>query len=165
MFEASGRRSRISPAAAGYSPGFFPPWSSSETPASSEDALVLSLRPLACDLRRLRFSRNASFSRSFLGSMFGFLPADRVCVSRLSFSSFMMDLFECRRSNSTAGTIDRWAKTMHWRLRRNGHWMAGTALSPQATKDCWPRCCQNILCSARRSCNRRYRGGLRLCRC
>ena len=66
--------------------------------SSCGDAIVigrrdrrLSLRPRACDFRRLRFSRNASFSRSwrafFAGS--GFAP------SRLSLSSFIVDLFEC----------------------------------------------------------------------
>src|SRR5262245_58754163 len=40
------------------------PASSREALPSAEDAAALSLRPLACDLRRLRFSRSASFSRS-----------------------------------------------------------------------------------------------------
>ena len=47
--------------AAGY--GFSPLAVSREASALSEDALA-SLRPRACDFRRLRFSRNASFSRS-----------------------------------------------------------------------------------------------------
>ena len=48
----------------------------------------MSLRPRACDFRRLRFSRNASFSRSRLAPFFGRPPA-------LSVSSFIVDPFEC----------------------------------------------------------------------
>ena len=48
----------------GYRPGPFPLASSSAASASSEGAEPASLRPLACDFRRLRFSRSASLSRS-----------------------------------------------------------------------------------------------------
>ena len=87
----------------GYSLGFFPLPSCSETSSSLEDAIRVSLRPRACDFRRLRFSRSASFSRSCLGSFLGsirdtlpgFFAGVPVCASRLSFSSFIVDLFEC----------------------------------------------------------------------
>jgi hypothetical protein len=59
------------------------------------------LRPLACDFRRLRFSRNACLSRSCLGSFVGsfvaFVPGPvfkraAVCPSLLSLSFFIVDL-------------------------------------------------------------------------
>jgi hypothetical protein len=63
-----------------------------------EDALGGSLRPLACDFRRLRFSRNARFSRSCRG-LLGGAPA---CPSRLSLSSFIVGLFECIAASEMA---------------------------------------------------------------
>ena len=39
--------------------------------SAAEDAVVKSSRPLACDFRRLRFSRNARFSRSWRRSFAG----------------------------------------------------------------------------------------------
>ena len=48
----------------GYRPGFSPPASSSAASAFRKMRRPASLRPRACDLRRLRFSRSASFSRS-----------------------------------------------------------------------------------------------------
>jgi hypothetical protein len=53
-----------------------------------EDAVPASLRARAWDLRRLRFSRKASFSRSWRG----FFATIAVCRSRLSLSSFIVDL-------------------------------------------------------------------------
>src|SRR5258708_987559 len=50
-----------------YLPGFFPLTSCGVRSSPAEGAPVISLRPLACDFRRLRFSRNASFSRSRRG--------------------------------------------------------------------------------------------------
>ena len=73
-----------------YRLGFFPLSSSSETSALSVDSTVTPLRPLACDFRRLRFSRSASFSRSRRG----FFAAVWVSPSRLCLSSFIVDLFE-----------------------------------------------------------------------
>ena len=68
---------------------------------------MTSLRPRACDFRRLRFSRNASFSRSRRG----FFPRSPLCPSPLSFASFIVDLFERAGEN-------RWAKYLRWRLWR-----------------------------------------------
>jgi len=50
------------------------------------------MRPRACDFRRLRFSRNASFSRSCLDALFASAPAR---PSALSPSSFIVNPFEC----------------------------------------------------------------------
>jgi hypothetical protein len=61
--------------------------------SEAEDAVVKSPRPLACDFRRLRFSRNARFSRSWRRSLAG-LPGG---PSRLSLPSFIVDPFECVR--------------------------------------------------------------------
>ena len=74
----------------GYLPGFFSLPSCRETSTSSEGAVIKWLRPLACDFRRLRFSRNASFSRS----CFGFFAGIPVCTSRLSLSSCIVDPFD-----------------------------------------------------------------------
>src|SRR5712675_649718 len=65
----------------------------------------------------------------------------------------------------TSRRIDRWANTMHWNLCRNGPWTAGIALSRPPIATCWPPCCRNILCFARRSCNRRSPGARRPCWC
>jgi hypothetical protein len=54
----------------GYSPGFSPPLSCGAMASLWEGAGAMSLRPRACNFRRLRFSRNASFSRSRLASFF-----------------------------------------------------------------------------------------------
>jgi hypothetical protein len=53
-----------------YSLGFFPPPSPGVASPSFADATAMPLRPLACDFRRLRFSRNASFRRSSRGVFF-----------------------------------------------------------------------------------------------
>jgi hypothetical protein len=55
----------------------------------------MSLRPLACDFRRLRFSRSASFSRSCREFRAGWL-------SPLSLSSVIVDLFEWGSAFKTA---------------------------------------------------------------
>jgi hypothetical protein len=92
MFQATPRKVKdFAPAGqATYRLGFFPLSSSNETSTLSVETTVTSLRPLACDFRRLRFSRNASFSRSCLGSFFAGVP---VRPSRLCFSSFIVSLF------------------------------------------------------------------------
>jgi hypothetical protein len=51
---------------------------------------MASLRPRACDFRRLRFSRSASFNRSCRESF----TDDPDCPSRLALSSFIADPFE-----------------------------------------------------------------------
>jgi hypothetical protein len=60
-----------------------------------EDAVISSLRPRACDFRRLRFSRNACLSRSCLGSFGGvfrgpFSTGAAVCPRSLSLSFFIV---------------------------------------------------------------------------
>src|SRR3981081_2276552 len=79
---------------ASYSPGFFPLPSSGETSSPLEGAIVASPLPLACDFRRLRFSRNASFNRSWRGLFLGFFAGVPVWRSSLSFSSFIVNLLE-----------------------------------------------------------------------
>ena len=59
------------------------------TSSPLEGVIVTSLRPLACDFRRLRFSRSASFSRSCRASFFDGAP-DR--PSPLCLSSFIVNL-------------------------------------------------------------------------
>jgi hypothetical protein len=56
-----------------YSSGFLSSSSCREASASSRDVAFASLRPLACDFRRLRFSRSASFSRSCREFLAGWL--------------------------------------------------------------------------------------------
>ena len=68
-------------------PVSLPSSSCREAPASSRGAAATSLRPLACDLRRLRFSRSASFSRSCREFFAGWL-------SRLFLSSVIGGLLE-----------------------------------------------------------------------
>jgi hypothetical protein len=55
-----------------------------------EGAIVALLRAFACDFRRLRFSRSASFNRSRLESFAG----DGSRSSRSSLSSVIVNLFE-----------------------------------------------------------------------
>src|SRR6266404_2642125 len=85
--KASKNLPRVEP---GYLPGFFPPTSYGETSSGLGGTVVTSPRPRACDFRRLRFSRNASFSRSCRG----FFPRAPLCPSPLSFASFIVDPFE-----------------------------------------------------------------------
>ena len=120
-------------------------------------ATASSLRPLACDFRRLRFSRNASFSRSCRASFFACPPV-------------WPSPFPCHPSS--------WTRRMDAPQRISpGEWPMGEnhalAPLPQRTLAGWHRfvasgdpetCgryCRNILCFARRSCIRRFRGGLR----
>src|SRR5947209_19147464 len=77
--------------------GFFPVPRPGE-PSSPE--WRTSLRPRACDFRLLRFSRNASFSRSCRASFFAAPP---VCRSRLSLSSVIVDPLEYAWLNDTTG--------------------------------------------------------------
>jgi hypothetical protein len=81
-----------------YRSGFFSPSSCGETPPPWEDAGAGSLRPLAWDFRRRRFSRNARFSRSCLESLppAGRFAAVGCCPSPLCFSSVIVDLFDAR---------------------------------------------------------------------
>jgi hypothetical protein len=51
--------------------------------------------PLACDFRRLRFSRNARFSRSCRGSLAGFFAG---ALASPSFSSVIVDLRHDRKN-------------------------------------------------------------------
>src|SRR5216683_8301202 len=88
LTSSEGKRKTCRGAKPGYSPGFFPLPSCGEASSALEGAIVTSLRPLACDFRRLRFSRNASFSRSCLG----FFAGSLVWPSYLSFSSFIVNL-------------------------------------------------------------------------
>jgi hypothetical protein len=110
-----------------------------------------SSRPLACDFRRLRFSRNARFSRSCRGSFPGFFAGSLAWPPPLAFSSVIVVLWHDRR-------MDGSAKFMHWRLCRNERSRAGVALSPAAIAICWPGLCQYILCFTRPSCKRRSHG-------
>ena len=64
----------------GYRAGSSPLASSRGASAASEGAATSSLRPRACDLRRLRFSRSASFNRSCRESFTSFIV--RSWVSR-----------------------------------------------------------------------------------
>jgi hypothetical protein len=87
----------------GYSLWLFRLSSYGKAASPLEDADARSPRPRACDFRRLRFARNASFRRSFLesllesltGSFFGAVAGAPLCPSRLRFSSFIVDLFSC----------------------------------------------------------------------
>src|SRR5437879_9543056 len=85
--KASKNLPRVEP---GYLPGFFPPTSYGETSSGLGGTVVTSPRPRACDFRRLRFSRDASFSRSCRG----FFPRSPLCPWTLAFASFIVDLFE-----------------------------------------------------------------------
>ena len=67
---------------------FFRCASCGEASSGLEGAGAVSLRPRACDLRRLRFSRSASFSRSWRACFFESPP---VWPSRLSLSSLIVD--------------------------------------------------------------------------
>jgi hypothetical protein len=95
---ASGRR---------YSPGFFPPASSREASACSEGEAVRPSRPLACDFRRLRFSRNACFRRSCRESF----TAAPLSLARLSLRSFIAAL---SKPFVVPARIDRSSSPMHW---------------------------------------------------
>src|SRR3954453_12302551 len=83
----------------------FPLASSREASRLSEDALAGSLRPLACDFRRLRFSRSASFNRSCRESF-----AAAPCRSALSRSSVIArpvgNVVACSQNS-------RWLKPAH----------------------------------------------------
>ena len=121
-----------------------------------EDALVISLRPRACDLRRLRFSRNASFSRSclefFAGSFFRKHAA-------LTLALMLVILHRGPVPNALRpGTYRR---TSRWRLCRDGPRQAGIAWIASGDPEILRAVCnrQNILCCARRSCNCRSRQG------
>lgn len=57
-----------------------------------------SSRPLACDFRRLRFSRNARFSRSCRGSFAGFFAGSLAWPPPLAFSSVIVDLWHDREN-------------------------------------------------------------------
>jgi hypothetical protein len=125
-----------------YRSGFLSPSSCGETPAPSEDAGAGSFRPLACDFRRLRFSRNARFSRSCLESL---VPAGRFaavgcCPSPLFFSSAIVDLFGQPRM------IEAWHGC-------HGNASAGTASRLLTTPRCCRRCCRSISYFTRPSCN------------
>ena len=72
----------------GYSSGLSPLPSCGVASSRCEDADAPSLRPLACDFRRLRFSRSASFSRSCRESGLGLFAAG---PARLSCSSVIVD--------------------------------------------------------------------------
>ena len=77
--------------------------------------MAKSPRARACDFRRLRFARNASFSRAWRSSFAG-LP-DR--PSRLSLPSFIVDPFECvRRERHISQRPGRWTKIRHRRPRQ-----------------------------------------------
>jgi hypothetical protein len=78
--------------ATGYLPGFSSPGSCDAMSSDTEDAGVKSSRARACDFRRLRFSRNASFSRSCRSSLLGLADGP----SRLSLPSVIVDPFEMR---------------------------------------------------------------------
>jgi hypothetical protein len=83
--------------------------------------VISSLRPRACDFRRLRFSRNACLSRSCLGSFGGVFPGPfstgaAVCPRSLSLSFFIVTCPHRRektlhRRNPRAGifSVDRWS--------------------------------------------------------
>jgi hypothetical protein len=81
-----------------YRSGFFSPSSCDETPPPWEDADAGSLRPLAWDFRRFRFSRNARFSRSCLESLppAGRFAAVGSCPGPLFSSSVIVDLFDAQ---------------------------------------------------------------------
>jgi len=114
-------------AGSGYSVGFRLA-SCSATPSSCEASWLPSLLPLACDFRRLRFSRNASFSRSSLASFPGLFAGVLVCAPRLSLSSFIVALFEYAVCKTAAMR----------RYRPTGEVHALAAL-PQRTLDGWHR--------------------------
>jgi len=84
----------------GYSPGFSSPPSSGAAASPWEGAGAMPPRPRVCDFRRLRFSRNASLSRSRLASFFAKWP---LRPSALSPSSVIMDPFRMRLASRRLG--------------------------------------------------------------
>jgi hypothetical protein len=124
----------------GYSLWLFRLSSYGKAASPLEDADARSPRPRACDFRRLRFARNASFRRSFLesllesltGSFFGSVAGAPLCPSRLRFSSFIVDLFSCaeRMTERIDAALELSANIGKWQLRRrpveggSGDWCA-----------------------------------------
>ena len=82
--------------------GFFTLPSCGEASSGSVGAGARSPRPRACDFRRLRFSRNASLSRSCRGSFFAAPP---VWPSHLSLSSVIVNPFDCAALKDITGRM------------------------------------------------------------
>src|SRR6185312_9798036 len=115
----------------GYSLWLFRLSSYGKAASPLEDADARSPRPRACDFRRLRFARNASFRRSFLesflesllesltGSFFGSVAGALLCPSRLRFSSFIVDLFSCaeRMTERIDAAVELSANIGKWQLK------------------------------------------------
>ena len=80
----------------GYSPGFSAPSSYGEAYRYRKVADARSPRPLACDFRRLRFSRNASFNRSCRGSLPGRPCSYCLATDRIFFGSVLILLVSRR---------------------------------------------------------------------
>jgi hypothetical protein len=142
-----------------YRSGFFSPSSCDETPPPWEDADAGSLRPLAWDFRRFRFSRNARFSRSCLESLppAGRFAAVGSCPGPLFSSSVIVDLFDAQPRMIGAWTDGRTIRigTLPRQCLERWHRFVASG-DPR----CGRLCCRSISYSTRASCNLRFPDGL-----